>query len=58
MPDNPNGSVMAVEGLVSPCGKIFGRMGHSERVEEGTFLNISGVENVSIFKMELNTFNN
>src|SRR5690554_4993110 len=50
MPDNPNGSVMAVEGLVSPCGKIFGRMGHSERVEEGTFLNISGVENVSIFK--------
>lgn len=50
MPFNPNGSVMGVEGLVSHCGRVFGRMGHSERVEEGTYLNISGLEKMSIFK--------
>ena len=33
-PFNPNGSVMAIEGLVSPDGRILGKMGHSERVGE------------------------
>ncbi len=33
-PYNPNGSVMAIEGLVSPDGRILGKMGHSERVGE------------------------
>lgn len=30
-PDNPNGSQYAIEGLTSPCGRILGKMGHSER---------------------------
>ena len=30
-PDNPNGSLFAIEGITSPCGKILGKMGHSER---------------------------
>ncbi len=33
-PFNPNGSVMAIEGIVSPDGRVFGKMGHSERVGE------------------------
>jgi phosphoribosylformylglycinamidine synthase len=30
-PDNPNGSAFAIEGLTSPCGRVLGKMGHSER---------------------------
>ncbi len=33
-PFNPNGSVMAIEGLVSPDGRVLGKMGHSERIGE------------------------
>ncbi|SMC84149.1 phosphoribosylformylglycinamidine synthase [Moheibacter sediminis] len=50
MPHNPNGSVLGIEGIVSPCGKIFGRMGHPERFEEGLFQNIPGIEVMNIFK--------
>jgi phosphoribosylformylglycinamidine synthase len=41
---NPNGSMMAVEGIVSPCGRILGKMGHSERWREGTFIDVPGME--------------
>lgn len=50
MPYNPNGSVLGIEGITSPCGKIFGRMGHPERYEEGLFQNIPGIEVMNIFK--------
>ncbi|MDX9704728.1 MAG: phosphoribosylformylglycinamidine synthase [Weeksellaceae bacterium] len=50
MPYNPNGSVMGIEGIISPCGKVFGRMGHPERFEEGLFQNIPGMEVMNIFK--------
>jgi phosphoribosylformylglycinamidine synthase len=33
-PFNPNGSYMAIEGIVSPCGRVLGKMGHTERVPE------------------------
>ena len=39
---NPNGSSLAIEGIISPDGKIFGKMGHSERYSRDTFKNISG----------------
>lgn len=39
LPENPNGSYLAIEGLVSPCGRIFGKMGHSER--SGRFIGIN-----------------
>ncbi|RKX72906.1 MAG: hypothetical protein DRP49_08305, partial [Spirochaetes bacterium] len=42
---NPNGSDMAVEGLLSPCGRILGKMGHSERWRKGTLIDIPGMEN-------------
>ncbi|MFA5620042.1 MAG: phosphoribosylformylglycinamidine synthase [Weeksellaceae bacterium] len=50
MPYNPNGSVFGVEGIVSKCGKIYGRMCHPERFEEGLFKNIPDIEAMNIFK--------
>ena len=40
-PYNPNGSSYAIEGIISPDGHILGKMGHSERFEDGLFRNIS-----------------
>ena len=37
---NPNGSVLAVEGITSPDGRVLGKMGHTERFGNGTYLNI------------------
>lgn len=56
MPFNPNGSVMGVEGIVSHCGKVYGRMGHSERMEAGTFKNIPIEEEMNIFKNGVDYF--
>ncbi|MFI3254782.1 MAG: phosphoribosylformylglycinamidine synthase [Eubacteriales bacterium] len=41
-PHNPNGSVLAIEGISSPCGRIFGKMGHSERYAKDLYQNIQG----------------
>jgi len=41
-PYNPNGSYYAIEGIVSPDGRILGKMGHSERYEKNIFKNIKG----------------
>ena len=41
---NPNGSAMAVEGLLSPCGRILGKMAHSERWRSGTLIDVPGME--------------
>lgn len=48
--DNPNGSYIAIEGILSEDGKIFGKMGHSERYEEGLFKNIFGNKDQNIFE--------
>ncbi len=47
---NPNGSSYAIEGIISEDGLILGKMGHSERYEEGLFKNIHGNKNQNIFK--------
>ncbi len=39
---NPNGSVLAIEGITSPDGRIFGKMGHSERSGVGLYKNVPG----------------
>ena len=39
---NPNGSVMAIEGITSPDGRVFGKMAHAERVGEGLYKNVEG----------------
>lgn len=41
-PSNPNGSYYAIEGILSPDGRILGKMGHSERYERNLFRNITG----------------
>ncbi len=40
--DNPNGSALAIEGISSPDGRIFGKMGHSERAGVGLYKNVPG----------------
>ena len=57
-PYNPNGSFCAIEGIVSPDGQILGKMGHSERFEEGLFKNIAGNCRQSIFENAVNYFKN
>ncbi|MDR0876329.1 MAG: phosphoribosylformylglycinamidine synthase subunit PurQ, partial [Clostridiales Family XIII bacterium] len=46
---NPNGSALAIEGITSPDGRIFGRMGHSERNAPGLYINVPGQYDDSIF---------
>ncbi len=46
---NLNGSAFAIEGLLSPCGKIFGKMAHSERFNKGLYKNIPDMTYQNIF---------
>jgi phosphoribosylformylglycinamidine synthase len=39
---NPNGSVLAIEGITSPDGRVLGKMGHTERSGEGLYENVPG----------------
>ncbi|MCI6574319.1 MAG: phosphoribosylformylglycinamidine synthase subunit PurQ [Actinomycetaceae bacterium] len=48
-PENPNGSSFAIEGIISPDGKILGKMGHPERYRHGLMRNIPGIGEQSIF---------
>lgn len=56
MPYNPNGSIMAIEGITSPDGRVFGKMGHSERVGEDLYKNIPGEFDQKIFEAGVNYF--
>ena len=47
---NPNGSVMAVEGITSPDGRVLGKMGHTERTGEGLYKNVPGNYDMGIFR--------
>jgi phosphoribosylformylglycinamidine synthase len=55
-PFNPNGSLAAVEGLLSEDGKIFGRMAHPERYKKGRFKNIPDITYHNIFKNGVDYF--
>lgn len=55
-PENPNGSVEGIEGIISPDGRILGKMGHSERYGEGLFKNIHGNKNQNLFRNAVNYF--
>ncbi|MDE6290257.1 MAG: phosphoribosylformylglycinamidine synthase [Muribaculaceae bacterium] len=48
-PFNPNGSTDAIEGIISPDGQILGKMGHSERYDDGLFKNIHGDKRQNLF---------
>ena len=55
-PENPNGSVMAIEGIISPCGQILGKMAHSERYSDGLMLNIPGEKHQNLFRNAVEYF--
>ena len=55
-PFNPNGSLAAIEGITSPCGRVFGKMAHSERFSENVAKNIPGHKAQPIFSAGVHYF--
>ena len=55
-PSNPNGSVWAIEGITSPDGRVFGKMGHSERKGENLYFNVPGEKDQQIFESGVHYF--
>ena len=53
---NPNGSAWAVEGITSPDGRVFGKMGHSERVGAGLYKNVPGNYDIRMFEAAVRYF--
>ena len=53
---NPNGSEWAIEGITSPDGRIFGKMGHSERIGRHVAINIPGEMDQKIFAAGVSYF--
>ena len=53
---NPNGSVMAIEGITSPDGRVFGKMGHSERIGKNVYKNVIGEKDQKIFESGVKYF--
>ena len=53
---NPNGSLMAVEGITSPDGRVFGKMGHCERTGSGLYVNIPDFKEQNIFSAGVEYF--
>lgn len=47
---NPNGSTLAIEGICSKDGRIFGKMGHAERSGYGLYKNVPGNYELKMFK--------
>lgn len=53
---NPNGSVFAIEGITSPCGKVLGKMGHTERRGTNAAKNLPGNKHQPLFKAGIEYF--
>ena len=53
---NPNGSLFAIEGITSPDGRVFGKMGHSERVGNGLYQNVPGNYDIRMFEAAVKYF--
>ena len=53
---NPNGSIAAIEGILSPDGRVLGKMGHSERIGEGLYKNVPGNYDMQLFKSAVKYF--
>jgi len=47
---NPNGSVWAIEGITSPDGRVFGKMGHAERIGDSLYRNVPGDYDLHLFE--------
>ena len=53
---NPNGSLCAIEGITSPDGRVFGKMGHSERIGKGLYKNVPGQYDIRMFEAAVKYF--
>ena len=53
---NPNGSVLAVEGITSPDGRVLGKMGHSERIGANLYKNVDGLYDMQLFASAVKYF--
>lgn len=53
---NPNYSTLAIEGITSPDGRVFGKMGHSERIGQYVYKNVEGNKDQKIFESGVNYF--
>ncbi|MDP0499473.1 MAG: phosphoribosylformylglycinamidine synthase [Verrucomicrobiota bacterium JB022] len=53
---NPNGSIHAIEGITSPCGRVLGKMGHSERVGPFVGVNVPGNHYQPLFEAGVQYF--
>ena len=53
---NPNGSMFAIEGITSPDGRVFGKMGHSERIGDGLYKNVPGNYDINMFRAAVRYF--
>ncbi len=53
---NPNGSVAAIEGILSPDGRVLGKMGHSERIGAGLYKNVPGNYDMRLFESAVKYF--
>ncbi len=54
---NPNNSNFSVEGITSPDGRVFGRMAHNERFDDGLYKNIPDIRKMDIFSGAVSYFN-
>ena len=53
---NPNDSVCAIEGITSPDGRVFGKMGHAERVGKDLYQNVDGCYALGMFRAAVRYF--
>ena len=53
---NPNDSTFAIEGITSPDGRVFGKMGHSERIGNGLYKNVLGEFDMKMFESAVKYF--
>ncbi len=53
---NPNNSCMAIEGITSPDGHVLGKMGHTERYNNGLYQNVEGNYDMKIFESAVKYF--
>ena len=53
---NPNGSAYAIEGITSKDGRVFGKMGHSERIGKGLYKNVVGEYDIHMFQSAVEYF--
>jgi phosphoribosylformylglycinamidine synthase len=53
---NPNNSAFAIEGITSPDGRVFGKMGHTERAGKGLYKNVPGNYDMGLFRSAVKYF--